>query len=153
MENVNDKQLWISIVLWIVLGSGGPVSAALAGDVSAAATPAITTASVETLVELKDLSRALVKKAASGSSPAHQFRVETTLYREMLRRFMLDDRTRAPRQRAPRDLLLQMVRMSALLHSASECKTGFVITCPPDLMYRLRSQQQQIDQALAKVSP
>ena len=102
----------------------------------------------ERLAELDLLSDALIEKAAEGNSPAHQFRIEARMYRELLRQFMLEDRGRPQAERVPQRLLLEMVRMSALLHSASECKTGFVIICPPDLMRQLKAQQIRIDQGL-----
>jgi hypothetical protein len=100
------------------------------------------------LAELNLLSQALVEKVGSGSAPAHTFRIEARMYRELLRRLMLDDRAVSDGDRLPQPLLLEMVRMSALLHSAADCKTGLVITCPPDLMRQLKSQQAKIDQAL-----
>jgi hypothetical protein len=43
--------------------------------------------------------------------------------------------------------------MSALLHSAADCKTGLVITCPPDLMIQLKSQHTKINQRLPTAFP
>lgn len=102
----------------------------------------------ERLDELALFSQALVAKAGSGSAPAHEFRIEARMYRELLRRTMLDSRERPRNLRPPRELLLHMTRMSALLHAAADCKTGFVITCPADLMIQLRSQQERIEQDL-----
>lgn len=102
----------------------------------------------EELDELGLLSAALVEKAESGSSPAHDFRIQARMYRELLRQTMLGDRERPPDEQLPQDLLLEMVRMSALLHSAADCKTGFVITCPADLMLQLKSQQARVTQGL-----
>ena len=102
----------------------------------------------EQLTQLDLLSDALIEKAAVGNSPAHQFRIDARMYRELLRQFMLQNRERPPIDQAPPDLLLEMVRMSALLHAAADCKTGFVIVCPPDLMRQLKSQQVKIDQRL-----
>lgn len=110
--------------------------------------PATAPVELEQLEELNTLSAALVEKAGSGSTPAHEFRVEARMYRELLRQTMLHDRKRQQNERLPQPLLLDMVRMSALLHSAADCKTGFVITCPVDLMLQLRSQQAQVDQGL-----
>ena len=100
------------------------------------------------LTELNLLSEALVEKAGTGNSPAHQFRIEARMYRELLRRLMLENREISSDQQISKNLLLEMVRMSALLHSAADCKTGLVITCPPDLMLQLKSQQARIDQEL-----
>ena len=56
---------------------------------------------------------------------------------------MLDNRKISDeKDRIPNDILVNMVRMSALLHSAAECKTGRYIVCPPELMTKLTSQQQ-----------
>lgn len=100
------------------------------------------------LTELNLLSGALVEKAETGSSPAHDFRIEARMYRELLRQLMLDNRLLPETDQIRQDVLLEMVRMSALLHSAADCKTGLVITCPPDLMRQLKSQQTRIDQEL-----
>ena len=54
-----------------------------------------------------------------------------------------------PFQRLPRPLVLDMVRMAALLQSAAECQTGRYIVCPPDLMTRLRRQRTLVEQGLA----
>ena len=103
---------------------------------------------LQRLEELNLLSEALVEKAGSGAAPAHQFRIEARMYRELLRQTMLSDRERPVKEQLPQPLLLDMVRMSALLHSAADCKTGFVITCPADLMLQLKSQQAKITQGL-----
>jgi len=100
------------------------------------------------VTELNLLSHALIEKARTGNSPAHKFRIEARMYRELLRRLMLDNRLLPHNRQLPQNLLLEMVRMSALLHSAADCKTGLVITCPPDLMVQLTSQQARIDQQL-----
>ncbi len=100
------------------------------------------------LEELDLLSQGLVKKAGSGAAPAQNFRVETRMYRELLRQIMLEDRKRPAVDQLPQDLLLEMVRMSALLHAAADCKTGRVIVCPADLMLQLKAQQARISQAL-----
>ena len=99
------------------------------------------------LAELDLLSAALIEKAANGNTPAHEFRIEARIYRELLRRLMLDNQALPEQDRIPQHPLMERVRMSALLHSAADCKTGLVITCPPDLMRQLKSQQARIDQA------
>lgn len=104
---------------------------------------------VDRLGELQQLSAALIERAASGASPAHQFRIEARIYRELLRRVTLDDRAQPADARLPQTLLLDMVRMSALLHAAADCKTGLVITCPPDLMRQLRLQQARVDKEMS----
>jgi hypothetical protein len=104
--------------------------------------------SLERLENLNLLSEELVARASTGSSPAHEFRLEARMYRELLRQAMLDNRARPTSEQLPQPLLLDMVRMSALLHSAADCKTGFVIVCPADLMQQLRSQQSRVTQGL-----
>ena len=100
------------------------------------------------LEELDLLSQGLIRKAGDGATPAHIFRVETRMYRELLRQTMLTDRQRTEAEQLPQNLLLEMVRLSALLHAAADCKTGYVIVCPPDLMSQLRTQQAKVSQAL-----
>jgi hypothetical protein len=95
--------------------------------------------------ELNTISAKLVQAARSGKTDASSFRIEATLYREHLRTLMLDNRNIAEgKERIPQDILVEMVRMSALLHSAAECKTGRYIVCPPELMTQLTSQQQRV---------
>jgi len=100
------------------------------------------------LEDLDLLSQGLVEKAGSGATPAHNFRVETRMYRELLRQIMLADRQHPTAEQLPQDLLLEMVRMSALLHAAADCKTGYMIVCPADLMLQLKAQQSKVSRAL-----
>ena len=100
------------------------------------------------LEELDLLSQGLIRKAGAGATPAHNFRVETRMYRELLRQTMLTDRQRPEAEQLPQNLLIEMVRLSALLHAAADCKTGYVIVCPADLMSQLRTQQAKVSQAL-----
>ncbi len=111
-------------------------------------TPIKAPGGLERLKELNLLSEALVEKAESGSTPAHEFRVEARMYRELLRQVMLSNRSQSTSDQLPRNLLMDMVRMSALLHAAADCKTGFVIICPADLMLQLKSQQSSVTQGL-----
>jgi len=106
---------------------------------------------VKRLEDLNLLSEALVARAGSGSSPAHEFRIEARMYRELLRQAMLGNRAQPASEQLPQPLLLDMVRMSALLHSAADCKTGFVIICPADLMLQLKSQQSRVTQGLKMI--
>jgi hypothetical protein len=103
---------------------------------------------IERVENLNLLSEGLVASAGSGSAPAHEFRIEARMYRELLRQVMLDSRDRPTSEQLPQPLLLDMVRMSALLHSAADCKTGRVIVCPADLMQQLRTQQSRVTQGL-----
>lgn len=100
------------------------------------------------IAELNLLSQGLVEKAGAGNAPAHEYRIQARMYRELLRRLMLDNRALPDVGRLPQPMLLDMVRMAALLHSAADCKTGLVITCPPDLMRQLISQQALLDREL-----
>ncbi|MGB5744770.1 MAG: hypothetical protein WBM65_20355 [Sedimenticolaceae bacterium] len=130
----------------------GPISAATSTEHVGKSTPTTAAAMapdrLQRLDELNVLSEALVEKAGSGSAPAHEFRIEARMYRELLRRTMLSDREQPVEEQLPQPLLLDMVRMSALLHSAADCKTGFVITCPADLMLQLKAQQAKVTQGL-----
>ena len=93
--------------------------------------------------QLHKASAKLVKDARSAKANASQFRIEVTFYREGLRELMRDNRKIAESNaRLPEHALVDMVRMSALLHSAAECKTGRYIVCPAELMRNLESQQQ-----------
>lgn len=98
------------------------------------------------LAELEALTRisaGLVQEARSAKAKATPFRIQVTLYRESLRTLMLDNRKISDeKHRIPQSILVNMVRMSALLHSAAACKTGRYIVCPVHLMLQLTSQQQ-----------
>jgi hypothetical protein len=160
-----DKLRWVETLkrwLFVILLGATSVMAVDAGtDVEPApeASPA-DTASADTeqysaLTRLEDLdllSQGLVEKAGSGATPAHNFRVETRMYRELLRQIMLADRQHPTAKQLPQDLLLEMVRMSALLHAAADCKTGYVIVCPADLMLQLKAQQSRVSRALLTAS-
>lgn len=113
-----------------------------------AATDPDTAALVQRLQSINLLADALVERAASGRAPANQFQIDARLYREQLRQVMFANRELPPPRQLSRPLLLSMVRMSALLHAAADCKSGLVITCPPDLMRQLRAQQAAVGDAL-----
>ena len=152
---VETLQFWLCVIL---LGTMAATSAAAITDT----TPALEASRANTvsvaagqrqealarLEELDLLSQGLVTKAGSGATPAHNFRVETRMYRELLRQIMLTNRQHPEAEQLPQDRLLEMVRMSALLHAAAECKTGYVIVCPPDLMLQLKAQQDRVSQSL-----
>lgn len=103
---------------------------------------------LDRLRSLHLLSAGLIEKAGTGRAPANDFQIQARLYREQLRQTMLANRELAPPQQLPDDLLLGMVRMSALLHAAADCKSGLVIVCPPDLLRQLRAQQDNVDATL-----
>jgi len=100
---------------------------------------------ISRVAELNKITASLVFAARSGEAPASSFRIEATLYREDLRSLMIDNKNLDPDEnRIPQGYLLDMVRMSALIHSASECKTGRYIVCPVALMSNLNAQQQKL---------
>jgi hypothetical protein len=102
--------------------------------------------------KLNEMSGKLVVKARSSKTAASAFRIEAVFYREDLRSLMLDNKKIANKKhRIPQKYLLDLVRMSALIHSASECKTGRYIVCPIELMTSLTSQQKKILQNHAKL--
>jgi hypothetical protein len=139
----------LSLLVFAVAGKSAalnPPSADAPNSANAVEAVADAQTGPATLAELDLLSAALIEKAAKGNTPAHQFRIEARIYRELLRRLMLDNQALPEQDRLPQNPLMERVRMSALLHSAADCKTGLVITCPPDLMRQLRSQQSRIDQ-------
>jgi len=101
------------------------------------------------LVELTEVSAGLVQKARSAQAKVTPFRIDVTLYRESLRSLMLDNqKVNDEKDRIPQSTLISMVRMSALLSSAAECKTGRYIVCPAALMIKLTSQQQLLSKDL-----
>jgi hypothetical protein len=101
------------------------------------------------LEELNEISARLVQEARSAQAEATPFRIDATLYREHLRSLMLANREIGEeKDRIPQGILVNMVRMSALLNSAAECKTGRYIVCPPELMSKLTSQQRLLSEEL-----
>lgn len=99
------------------------------------------------LLELNALSKSLVERARGGRADATRFRIDATLYRESLRRLMLDTHDSTSTISGGNELYLQMVRMAALLNAAAECKTGRYITCPPELMRQLTAQQKLLNES------
>jgi hypothetical protein len=104
-----------------------------------------------TISSLITSSRTLVKEAATGTTNATRFRIDATLFRESLRSFMLErEKSGNVSDGISTNDLMNLVRMSALLQSAADCKTGRYIVCPPELMQQLRSQQDLIDKLFGK---
>lgn len=99
------------------------------------------------------LSAGLVEQASTGRAPANDFQLQARIYREQLRQTMLVNDKLVPSQQLPADLLMGMVRMSALLHAAADCKSGLVIICPPDLLRQLRAQQARVGDSLKTITP
>lgn len=129
---VMNLQRWVLLCLVLV-----PVTLVAADEI-------LVSAQVKQLLKA---SAKLVDEAHSNKAPASAFRIDVTFYRESLRELMLENR-KIPDKKAhiPQNMLVDMVRMSALLHSAAECKTGRFIVCPADLMTSLQSQQQLLSQ-------
>ena len=96
-------------------------------------------------------STALVQQAESGKAHASAFRIDVAYYRESLRDLVRDNDQRPGKDRLPKPLLMDMVRMTALLQSAAQCQTGRYIVCPPDLMTQLHRQQALVEQGLASL--
>lgn len=115
--------------------------------VSGAVDPSLPPA--ERVHALGTLAAQLVDLAASAKAQATAFRIDVAHYRESLRDLVREDDQRPAAERLPRPLVLDMVRMAALLQSAAECQTGRYIVCPPDLMMRLRRQRTLLEQGLA----
>jgi hypothetical protein len=95
------------------------------------------------------LASRLVDLAGSSKAHATAFRIDVAHYRESLRDLVKENDARPEAERLPRPLILDLVRMAALLQSAAECQTGRYIVCPPDLMTRLRRQRTLVEQGLA----
>lgn len=98
---------------------------------------------------LVSLSAKLVETAQSRKGHATSFRLDVAHYREALRDLLKDNDKLPDENRLPRALLLDMVRMVALLQSAAQCQTGRYIVCPPDLMDHLNRQQAMVEKGLA----
>jgi hypothetical protein len=97
--------------------------------------------------QLNALSQQLIERVKTGKAEAATFRIDVVVYRESLRSLMLANEKAAP-HRIDNSLLLQMVRMAALLQAAAACQTGRYISCPVNLMNELERQQQGLTQAL-----
>jgi len=137
--------------LGVVLSTALPIGLALAGstDVKTVEPKSLSGQSAtykdyKELQVLNQLSQQLVQQAQSKQTVALDFRVDAVHYRERLRQLMLKNNDDPPSDRIPQELLMDMVRMSALLHSAAECKTGRYIVCPVSLMDNLQTQQKKI---------
>lgn len=94
----------------------------------------------------------LVDAAYGGKAYASTYRIDVAHYRETLRDLVKENDARPASERLPRGLLLDMVRMAALLQSAAQCQTGRYIVCPPDLMSKLQRQQALLDQGIAALT-
>lgn len=135
---------WLVMLVWLLWSN---LAVAQAPATSDPALPPLERA--RTLVGLADR---LVEAAYSGKAYAHAYRIDVAHYRETLRDLVRENDARLPAERLPRPLLLDMVRMAALLQSAAQCQTGRYIVCPPDLMSQLQRQQALLDQGLATLT-
>jgi len=90
----------------------------------------------------------LVRQAESGKAHATSFRIDVAYYRETLRDLVKDNEQRRDSAPLPKPLIMDMVRMTALLQSAAQCQTGRYIVCPPDLMTQLHRQQDLIERGI-----
>jgi hypothetical protein len=96
------------------------------------------------LIALADTSEELVHKLRTNEVEAANFRIQLALYRESLRDLMLADQKAPAPDQLPRPVLMEAVRMAALLQSAANCETGRYLVCPADLMERLVLQQKTL---------
>ncbi|VAW64901.1 hypothetical protein MNBD_GAMMA10-2313 [hydrothermal vent metagenome] len=115
-------------------------TAAFAGTEAAPPEKAVSV-SIPSLV---DQSSKLVQEAISSNANASRFRIDATLYRESLRSLMLNSDTQSTPSTHTKNMLMELVRMSALLQSAAACKTGRFIVCPIELRQQLLSQQKRL---------
>lgn len=99
------------------------------------------------LLTLNKSSQQLITRLQQHKASAVAFRTDVVFYRESLRKLMLKNE-KAGDYAIDRQLLMQMVRMAALLQSAAECHTGRYISCPAGLMHELTQQQKQINRAM-----
>ena len=107
---------------------------------------------IERVRALVSFADRLVEAAYSGKALASTYRIDVTYYRESLRDLVKDNDVLPAAERLPRGLVMDMVRMAALLQSAAQCQTGRYIVCPPDLMSQLQRQQALLEQGLAALA-
>ncbi len=100
---------------------------------------------IDYLIKLADQ---LTSDAHSGNAAASSFRINVVFYRESLRDFML---AQPMDSKYSKNLLMEFVRMTALLQSAAECQTGRYIVCPAQLMQQLKQQKKRITDLYAQV--
>lgn len=113
--------------------------------------PALATGDNPDLIKLGKSSQHLVSSLQQHNAGAVEFRTHVVFYREGLRKLMLANE-QASDHKIDRNLLMQMVRMAALLQSAADCQTGRYITCPAGLMHEL-DQQQKLINRVTKLTP
>lgn len=99
-------------------------------------------------LRLNALSQQLISQVKQGTAEATRFRSDVVYYRESLRSLMLANENVDQPHRLENSLLMQMVRMAALLQSAAECQTGRYISCPANLVIELDRQQLHLTRAL-----
>jgi len=103
---------------------------------------------LERINPLAGFAAGLVRQAESGKAHATSFRIDVAYYRETLRDLVKHNQQRPDSERLPQSLVMDMVRMTALLQSAAQCQTGRYIVCPPDLMTQLHRQQALIERGI-----
>jgi hypothetical protein len=134
------------LIQWILLGfvllTSLPISAKETGAL----------ADSPDLTQLNALSQQLIENVKTGDAEATEFRISVVFYRESLRRLMLDN-GKATQHRIADSLLVQFVRMAALLQAAAACQTGRYISCPVNLMNELERQQHQLTLAFPGQPP
>jgi len=143
-------QSWRALVLAGLIATG---NAAWAQETERAAVPQ--QAAIDTTLPplergkaLAGFAAGLVRQAESGKAHATSFRIDVAYYRETLRDLVKDNEQHRDSAPLPKPLIMDMVRMAALLQSAAQCQTGRYIVCPPDLMTQLHRQQDLIERGI-----
>ena len=143
----------ILLFLGLLILAGSPWAQQAAPEREGAGTPIdIALPPVERGRALVALSATLVERAGSGKAHASAFRIDVAYYRETLRDLVKDNDRHLEAERLPQPLLMDLVRMTALLQSAAQCQTGRYILCPPDLMTQLHRQKARLQQWVAPAS-
>jgi len=137
--------LLLCICLFTFATLPDPAFALLAPESSTSADTAITSEqdsiSISSLITQSDT---LVQAAISSNTNASSFRIDATLYRESLRALMISSDKASTGTAPPKEMLMELVRMSALLQSAAACKTGRYIVCPIELRQQLLAQLSRL---------
>lgn len=148
---VTASRGWL-VLYWLLFGL--VVLTSLPVDAKDSGTRDLTSGGISSPAQLNTLSQQLIEQVKTGTAQAIEFRTNVVYYRESLRSLMLANE-KSTKQRIADSLLMQMVRMAALLQSAAECQTGRYISCPANLVIELDRQQHQLTLAFpnATASP
>ncbi|VAW55923.1 hypothetical protein MNBD_GAMMA07-566 [hydrothermal vent metagenome] len=140
-----------SFILLFLLNSGMSLSVYADGNTQASNQQDKKTVKTpkQQLDYLINLAKQLTKEARSGNAAASSFRINVVFYRETLREFMLKQPSNSIYSKK---LLMEFVRMLALLKSAAECQTGRYIVCPAQLMIQLKAQKTRLVEMYAQVA-